>query len=388
MTENPLPYWMAFAHAGNFTSKRKMDFLVEAVHDKESIISAINKLKSGERLGFPFTDKEWEGVQEAIAEIPNYAFLAEKLTDQRIEIVHVMEKYAYPKVLKENLKKDAPIVIYTKGNADLLNKNSVAIVGSRNCSPQSLEFTDTVAKNAVAEKSVVVSGFAKGVDKQALESALIYKGQSIVVLPQGIHTYHSKSYYAAMVRGDVLFISTYHPMAPWSVGLAMDRNKIIYGLANEIYAAESGDSGGTWEGVLNGIKRGRKVFVRLAREEEKNANNQLIAKGATPVDVMGKVIDTGDIIQKAEDDLNEKSTGKQDLFPEEEIISRTIGMIKSRQGKGVTLSEVINLLQLNKKSREKIDKLLSSHPELVKTRKGRENCYYLKDQIPQQTSMF
>ena len=100
-----------------------------------------------------------------------------------------MEQYAYPKVLKENLKKDAPIVIYTKGNADLLNKNSIAIVGSRNCSKKSLDFADIIAKNAVVQKSVIVSGFAKGIDKQALDSALKYKGQSIIVLPQGIgHT--------------------------------------------------------------------------------------------------------------------------------------------------------------------------------------------------------
>lgn len=417
MIDNPIPYWMAFAHAKSFSNKRKMDFLIDVVHDKETIVTAMNKMKTGDKLGFAFTIKEWEGIQEAVTEIPNNAFLAEKLLDQGIEIVHVMEKFAYPKVLKENLKKDAPIVIYTKGNADLLNKNSIAIVGSRKCSKKSLDFTDIIAKNAVAGNSVIVSGFAKGIDKQALDSALNFKGQSIIVLPQGIETYKTKTYYAAIVRGDVLVISTYHPKSPWSVGLAMDRNKIIYGLAKEIYAAESSDSGGTWEGVLNGIKRGRKVFVRQAFNDEKNANNLLISKGAIPVDMDGKVLLPADASTgfehepKAIVDANKKPAQKSDkkvkaekesvqepgmkyeskkpnLFREDEIIPKTISALKTRKGKGVTANDVIEILQLNKNNREKINKILSSHPELVKSKKGRENYYHLKNHIPQQTRMF
>ncbi len=155
---------------------------------------------------------------------------------------------------------------------DLLKKDSIAIVGARKSTTVSLQFTDNVAKEAVKNENVVVSGFAKGVDKKALDSTLEHEGQSIVVLPQGIETYKSKTYYQEIVKGNVLVMSIYHPKAPWSVGLAMDRNKIIYGLANHIYAAESNNSGGTWEGVLNGLKRGRKVYVRKPGLKEKNAN--------------------------------------------------------------------------------------------------------------------
>jgi predicted Rossmann fold nucleotide-binding protein DprA/Smf involved in DNA uptake len=389
MTNNPIPYWMAFAHAKSFSNRRKMDFLIEVVHDKETIETALLKIKSGDKLGFEFSNKEWEGIQDAVSEIANNAFLAEKLIDQGIEIVHVMEKYAYPKVLKENLKKDAPIVIYTKGNADLLNKNSVAIVGSRNGSNKSLNFTDIIAKNAVARKSVIVSGFAKGIDKQALESALKYKGQSIIVLPQGIETYTTKTYYPAIVGGDVLIISSYHPKAPWSVGLAMDRNKIIYGLANEIYAAESGNTGGTWEGVLDGIKRGRKVFVRVAAADEKNANNLLISKGAIPVDESGMILESHEtpstMVNEPEMILEESLNPE---YGDREIVEIVIQELKSKHGKGLTANEIIELLNLDKKKVPKINKLLSSHPELVKSKKGRVNLYHLKSQAPRQTSFF
>jgi DNA processing protein len=253
MSLNEIPFWMAFAHAQGFSNRRKMEFLIEIVYEKGALQEVFNGLKSGEKFGFSFTEREWDGLQEAVKEIANYSFLSEKLIDQGIEIVHVMEKFAYPRILKDNLKKDAPVVIYTKGNADLLNRDSIAIVGSRKSSAISLEFTDRVARLGVERHSVIVSGFAKGIDKQALDSALKYHGQSIIVLPQGIDTYKTKTYYPEIVKGNVLVISTYHPSAPWSVGLAMDRNKIIYGLARDVYVAESGDSGGTWEGTLNGL---------------------------------------------------------------------------------------------------------------------------------------
>ncbi len=43
-----------------------------------------------------------------------------------------------------------------------------------------------------------------------------------------------KKYYKQLVEGDVLVLSTFHPKAPWRVELAMARNPIIYGLADEI----------------------------------------------------------------------------------------------------------------------------------------------------------
>ncbi|MDX9942540.1 MAG: DNA-processing protein DprA [Bacteroidales bacterium] len=389
MTENFSAYWMAFAHAKDFSNRRKMEFLIDVVYERESIEGVMKKIKAGDRLGFSFTEKEWQGIMQATEEIPNYSFLAEKLIERGVEIVHIMDKYAYPRILKENLKKDAPITIYTKGNADLLNCNSVAIVGSRNCSEKSLRFTDTIAKQAVKAKTVIVSGFAKGVDKQALDSALNYKGQSIIVLPQGIGTYEAKTYYSALVRGDVLVISTYHPQAPWSVGLAMDRNKIIYGLARAVYAAESGDSGGTWEGVLNGLKRGLKVYVRLASPDEKNANNLLITKGALPVDEEGKVIEGLSIAEPGlESEAKKADKAKQSKPLEQDITVKILEELRLRKGKGITAHEIIELLGMDKKSTSRIHTLLGKQPEIIKTKKGRENYYHLKEALPRQTSIF
>jgi predicted Rossmann fold nucleotide-binding protein DprA/Smf involved in DNA uptake len=152
-----------------------------------------------------------------------------------------------------------------------------------------LEFTDHIARLASKEYKVVVSGFAKGVDKQALDSAIHYKGQSIIVLPQGIMTFGTgfKTYYKQIINGDVLVLSTFFPKAPWKTELAMARNPIIYGLADEIYVAESSDKGGTWSGVVDGLRKNRKIFVRKTEDSEVTANDLLIQKGAIAVDFNG-----------------------------------------------------------------------------------------------------
>jgi predicted Rossmann fold nucleotide-binding protein DprA/Smf involved in DNA uptake len=97
-------------------------------------------------------------------------------------------------------------------------------------------------------------------------------------------------YYEEIVRGDLLVISTFFPKAPWSVQLAMARNPIIYGLADEIYVAQSDEKGGTWSGVTDGLRKGRTIYVRNPEQGEQNANLKLIQKGAKAVDFDGNLI--------------------------------------------------------------------------------------------------
>ena len=280
-----LTYWVALAHTPKMWTARKNEIIAYCFQREKTIVDFFS---SDQFLGMSLTPQEAVLLQQTKSELANYAFMVEELLDQGYDIIPVTSQ-EYSPTLKSNLKYNSPIVLYTKGNKHILQEKSVAIVGSRNANENSLIFTDNVAKKASMEYKVVVSGFAKGVDKQALDSALAYKGQSIIVLPQGITTFSSgiKKYYKQIVGGDVLVLSTFHPKLPWSVDLAMARNSVIYGLASEIYAAQSDNKGGTWSGVTEGLKKGRKVFVRVPDKTEKCANLTLISMGAVPVDIEG-----------------------------------------------------------------------------------------------------
>jgi DNA processing protein len=54
--------------------------------------------------------------------------------------------------------------------------------------------------------------------------------------------------------------------------------------------AESGDSGGTWFGVIDGLRRGRRILVRNPNPDEDSANLKLIGKGGIPVDENGVLL--------------------------------------------------------------------------------------------------
>ena len=290
MKKEEATYWIALAHLPRWGHLKINIHIIKFFHENKISVEEFFQLNENEwKDQYQLDEKQVFDLLQAKYELASNSFLAESLFSQGFEIIPITSP-EYSKTLKGNLKTaHAPAVLYVKGNKEILEERSIAIVGSRNASEISLRFTDNIAKFAGKEFKVVVSGFAKGVDKQALDSAINYKGQSVIVLPQGIMTFDSgfKNFYRQVIDGDVLILSTFFPKAPWKAELAMARNPIIYGLADEIYVAESAEKGGTWSGVVDGLRKGRKIYVRKPESDEKNANNILIQKGALPVDFNG-----------------------------------------------------------------------------------------------------
>jgi predicted Rossmann fold nucleotide-binding protein DprA/Smf involved in DNA uptake len=290
MKKEEATYWIALAHLPRWGHLKINNLIIKFYHENKISIEEFFQLNENTwRNQYQLDEKDISDLRQAKSELANNAFLAESFFSQGFEIIPITSN-DYSKKLKANLKiAHSPAVLYIKGNKKILEEKSIAIVGSRDASENALKFTDNIAKLASEKFKVVVSGFAKGVDKQALDSAIKYKGQSIIVLPQGIMTFSSgfKNYYKQIIDGDVLVLSAFFPKAPWKSELAMARNPIIYGLADEIYVAESAEKGGTWSGVVDGLRKGRKIFVRKPDPTEKNANNILIQKGAIPVDFDG-----------------------------------------------------------------------------------------------------
>ena len=269
----------------------------------------------------------------------------------------------YPRILKDNLKlKFAPPLIYIKGNKSLLHNDTIAIVGSRKADSISLEFTKNIAINATKKYQCVVSGGAKGVDQTALDESIKANGHSILVLPQGILTASSliKKYYKHIIEGNLLVLSTFFPKAPWSTGLAMGRNKYIYGLSKEIYVAQSDSKGGTWSGVLEGLKLGREIYVRNPNKDEKNANDLLILKGGKAVDINGNLLEID----------------KTDEIPlDEKIKNLTKGMT-------LTAKQIKEKINYDIDTR-KFSLYLSELPFIKKEKKGSSSVFMYKNESTQ-----
>ena len=334
-----LSYWVTLAHLPKIKTKKKNEIIIRLFEEKKTIIDFFHFSKNVWKKQYELTDEEVNIFENSFKELPSNTFLVESLLEQGYNILPITST-GYSPILKKNLGKNAPFLLYIKGNLQILKENSIAIVGSRKANEVSLLFTDNIAKKASRDYKVVVSGFAKGVDKQALDSALKYKGHSIIVLPQGITTfkYGFKKYYKQIIQGDVLVLSTFHPKASWSVQLAMGRNPIIYGLAKEIFVAESSSKGGTWSGVMDGLRKKRIIYVRIPQPNEKNANNLLIEKGAEPVNINGDIVNNHSIFDKT------NSLDSEQVNNYGEVENRIMDLLK----KGVYSSKsIVELLRID-----------------------------------------
>ena len=380
---NEATYWIALAHLPRWGHLKINNLIIKFHHEYKISIEEFFNLSVKEwEAAYDLDAKQILDLKQAKIELPSNAFLAESFFSQGYELLPIISP-EYSKILKENLKvSHSPSVLYIKGNKKILEEKSVAIVGSRDASEVSLQFADNIAKLASKEYKVVVSGFAKGVDKQALDSAIAYKGQSIIVLPQGIMTFGSgfQKYYSQIINGDVLVLSTFFPKAPWRAELAMARNPIIYGLANEIYVAESSEKGGTWSGVIDGIRKNRKIYVRTPGENERNANILLIQKGAIPVDFNG-VEDA-----KTRTELESKNVSELNIIAEsvDEVKEKIINVVK---GTPLTAKEILVKSNLDWTT-AKLISFLKKLNEVAVVKKGNTNQYILKGTAINQPTLF
>lgn len=293
MKNQELTYWTALALINRVYTRRKTElYLACAEREPDNpIITLFDNSGLWPELGL--TEQETEIFSEVRSRLTNVSFMVEDLLNQGYRIIPFISPDYPPQMLK-SLENRAPITLFAKGNIDLLRQPTTGIVGARNATEISLEFTARVARREVEQGRVIVSGGAKGVDNQALTSALEADGRSIIVLPQGITTYGSgyRENYRHFTRGNLLAISTFRPDAPWNSGLAMMRNGFIYALSERIFVAQSNDNGGTWEGANQGINVGYPVFVRQPQKGEDNANQALIDLGGTPVDMDGNAMES------------------------------------------------------------------------------------------------
>jgi len=191
---------------------------------------------------------------------------------------------SYPTRLKAKLRELAPAVLFYSGDLTLCDTTALAIVGSRDVDEAGKLFATQVSRWAAGGGISVVSGAARGVDNVAMQSALDAGGTAIGVPAESLERLIRGTDIRAAVADDrLLLLTPYHPRAPFSVGAAMGRNKIVYGLAKwALVVSAAFEEGGTWAGAVEALReRWTPVFVRSA-EQVPSGNGPLLARGALP----------------------------------------------------------------------------------------------------------
>lgn len=162
----------------------------------------------------------------------------------------------------ELLKKEKPIVekLYVQGNVQNLQLPTIAIVGSRECSPYGIKVAYEFAYQLAKAGLCIASGMAIGIDKYAHLGALDANGKTIAVLGSGFqHIFPEENIglYHRIIAENGTVITEYEPQVISNSNHFPKRNRIISGISLGVLVVEAE------------YRSGASITAQYARKQEK-----------------------------------------------------------------------------------------------------------------------
>lgn len=181
----------------------------------------------------------------------------------------------YPQTLRKRLRLEAPGSLWAKGDITILNTPAISLVGSRELAEENREFAREVGCQAAIQGYTLISGNARGADREAQESCLASGGKVISVVADCLQDQRE--------RENMLYLSEDGYDLPFSSQRALSRNRVIHALpTGGVFVAQCGmQTGGTWSGTEKNLRyRWSPVFCFA---DNSAAQRELCARGATAI---------------------------------------------------------------------------------------------------------
>ena len=189
----------------------------------------------------------------------------------------------YPRRLREIY--DPPIILYVRGDAELLAKPGIAMVGTRHPTPYGSGMAERLATDLAAQGLVIISGMARGVDTASHRGAISAKGKTVAVFGTGVDVIYPKENSRLseqiLALGGALIsefsLGTF--AAPQNFPI---RNRILSGMSIGVLVVEAAEYSGTRITARLALEQNRDVFAVPGNVTNKNSwgPNTLIKQGA------------------------------------------------------------------------------------------------------------
>jgi DNA processing protein len=200
---------------------------------------------------------------------------------------------AYPAAWLETA--DPPLLVYAIGRLGLLQSPSLAIVGSRNPTPQGAENARSFAAAMSRAGLTVVSGLALGVDGAAHAGALEGPGSTVAIVGTGLDRVYPKRHLtlAHRIAREGLLLSEYPLGMPPLAENFPRRNRLIAGLARGTLVVEAALASGSLITARQAVEAGREVFAipGSIHSPQSRGCHALIKQGAKLVESAEDVLD-------------------------------------------------------------------------------------------------
>lgn len=260
---------------GNSTLHKLYDFMQANSLSEEDIFS--DKIKN--EIYNLFNKKQIDLIFSYKNNFQNSKKINNRLIEKNITALFVFDK-EYPSILKNNLKTQAPFVLYLKGNISLLKEQKICVVGTRNPSEISINAAYKCVKTLSEMNYTIISGGAIGIDTIAHLSALNNEGKTIFILPYGLMNFNPPPFSRKLINSaNSLIISQFHPYQSWNAGCAIMRNMTMAAISSTVIVAETGISGGTQHTANFALKLNKPLIVfdfNNTKLKQPSGNNYLI----------------------------------------------------------------------------------------------------------------
>ena len=198
--------------------------------------------------------------------------------------IHIISMVSpeYPKCLSQI--SNPPVLLHVRGNIDALNKDCIAIVGTREPTEYGIDAAERLGALFAKRGYVVVSGLAKGIDAAAHQGALRANGITIAVLAHGLHTVYpgkNKELAKAILENNGALVSEYSWGTKANRGYFVARDRIQSGLSLGVFVVETGIKGGTMH-TVKFCKEQKRILIVLrhpmSEHPKTSGNAQLISE--------------------------------------------------------------------------------------------------------------
>lgn len=195
---------------------------------------------------------------------------------------------------------DPPLLLFARGNVDLLLSPAISVVGTRRPTPYGIAGTERLSADLAQAGLTITSGMARGIDTAAHRAALSVHGNTIAVFGCGVDVLYPAD--NRKLRDDIarcgLIVSEFPLGAPAYPQNFPIRNRIVSGLALGVIVIEGAQHSGSAITARLAVEQGRDVFAVPGNITSKMswAPNLLIKQG------------TAKLVQEWSDIVNELPT--------------------------------------------------------------------------------
>ncbi len=207
---------------------------------------------------------------------------AERVTATGAQFVTYMDD-AYPERLREIY--DAPPLLWVRGDASLLKRPSIAVVGTRHPTPYGSGMAEMLARDLAANGLIILSGMARGIDTSAHKGALAAKKPTLAIWGTGVDVIYPKENkaLAEQIAATGGAIVSELPLGTFPAPQNFPkRNRILSGISFGVLVVEGGEFSGTRVTARCALEQNREVFAVPGNVTNKQAwgPNTLIKQGA------------------------------------------------------------------------------------------------------------